>query len=37
MSDVVAGKTVFVNASNNDGKLTANAVAVGTDGANPPM
>lgn len=37
MSDVAAGKTVFVNASNNDGKLTANSVAVGTNGVNPPM
>jgi hypothetical protein len=37
LADVVAGKTVFINASNNDGKLTANSVAVGTDGANPPM
>jgi hypothetical protein len=37
MADVTAGKTVFVNASNDDGKLSANAVAVGTDGAKPPM
>lgn len=37
MADVVVGKTVFVNASNDDDKLSANAVAVGTSGAEPPM
>ncbi len=37
ISGVVKGKTVFINASNNDGKLTANAVAVGTKNAPPPM
>ncbi len=37
VADVVAGKVVFINASNDDGKLTANSVAVGTPGAPPPM
>lgn len=37
MADLATGKVVFVNASNDAGKLTANAVAVGTDGAPPPM
>jgi hypothetical protein len=37
MSDVAKGKVVFISASNDDGKLTANAVAVGTDSAQPPM
>ncbi len=37
MTDVMVGKVVFVGASNDDGKLTANSVAVGTDGAAPPM
>jgi len=37
MAALVKGKAVFVNASNDSGKLTANAVAVGTDGVPPPM
>ena len=37
MSDVVVGKQVFIGASNDDGKLTATSVAVGTPGAPPPM
>lgn len=37
MSEVTSGKTVFVSANNTDGKLSANAVAVGVDGATPPM
>ena len=37
MADVTMGKVVFVVANNDDGKLTANAVAVGTEGAPPPM
>ena len=37
MSDVTVGKVVFIGASNDDGKLTANAVAVGTPGTPPPM
>jgi hypothetical protein len=37
ISDLIKGKVVFVNASNDDGKLTANSVAVGTRGAPPPM
>ena len=36
-SDVKAGAAVFVNATKNDGKITANAVVVGSDGVNPPM
>ena len=37
LSDLSKGKTVFINASNDDGKLTANSVAIGTEGAPPPM
>ena len=37
LADVTKGKIVFINASNDDGKLTANAVAVGTPGVPPPM
>ncbi len=37
MADMTKGKVVFVIASNENGKLTANAVAVGTEGAPPPM
>ena len=37
MSDLVKGKAVFVLASDADGKLTANAVAIGADGVTPPM
>ncbi len=36
MSDVAVGKTVFIGASNDGGKVTANSVNVGTD-VNPPM
>jgi hypothetical protein len=34
---VATGKVVFVNASSDDGKLTANSVAAGTPGTPPPM
>ena len=37
MSEVTKGSTVFVNAMNDNGKVTANSVAVGTDGVKPPM
>ena len=37
LSDVTQGKTVFIVASNDGGKLTANSVSVGTEGVNPPM
>ncbi len=37
MSDVKPGKVVFVVANEADGKYTAGAVAVGTEGAPPPM
>ena len=37
MGDVVKGKTVFVIANAEGGKLSAAAVIVGTDGAPPPM
>ncbi len=37
ISDVTTGKVVFIGASNDDGKLTANSVNVGSDGVNPPM
>ena len=37
MSDVTQGKTVFVVANDDGGKLTAIAVNVGSDGVNPPM
>ncbi|HZB91795.1 MAG TPA: hypothetical protein VE397_10160 [Stellaceae bacterium] len=36
-SDVTPGSYVFVNGVSQDGKVTANAVAVGVDGARPPM
>lgn len=36
-ADVTKGKVVFVGASNDDGKLTANAVIVGTESVPPPM
>ncbi len=35
-SDVAVGKVVFIGASNDGGKITANSVNVGTD-VNPPM
>ncbi len=37
MSDVKPGQTVFVNGMTNGQTVTANAVAVGVDGATPPM
>jgi hypothetical protein len=37
LADLAHGKVAFVNASNVDGKLTANAVAIGSDGVTPPM
>ena len=36
-SDVTPGSSVFVNGVSQDGKVTANAVAVGVDGVTPPM
>jgi hypothetical protein len=36
-SDVTPGAGVFVNGVNQDGTVTANAVAVGIDGVKPPM
>jgi hypothetical protein len=36
-SDVTPGSAVFVNGVRQDGKVTANAVAVGVDGVTPPM
>ncbi len=36
-SEVTPGSAVFVNGVNQDGKVTANAVAVGIDGVKPPM
>ncbi len=37
MSEVTKGANVFVNATKDNGKLVANAVAVGADGLKPPM
>lgn len=37
MSELTKGATVFVNAMKDDGKVTANSVAVGTNGVKPPM
>jgi hypothetical protein len=37
MSDVTKGASVFINAVKDEGKITANAVAVGMDGMKPPM
>lgn len=37
MADLAKGKVVFVIANDDGGKLTAGAVAIGTDGAPPPM
>jgi hypothetical protein len=37
MSEVTKGAVVFVNATKDGGKVTANAVAVGSEGVNPPM
>lgn len=36
-SDLKAGATVFVNATSDGGKVTADRVVVGSDGVNPPM
>jgi hypothetical protein len=36
-SDVTTGKPVFINAVQQDGKVTANAIFVGVDGAAPPI
>lgn len=36
-SDVTEGSVVFINALQQDGKLTAAAVFVGVDGATPPI
>jgi hypothetical protein len=36
-SDVTPGSAVFVSGVSQDGKVTANAVAVGVDGVTPPM
>lgn len=37
MSEVTKGATVFVSATRDDGKVTANMVAVGAKGVTPPM
>jgi len=37
MADVKPGQTVFVNGMTDGQTVTANAVAVGVDGATPPM
>lgn len=37
MADISVGKVVFIVASNDGGKMTANLVAIGTEGAPPPM
>jgi hypothetical protein len=37
MSDVTKGANVFVNATKDEGKITAAAVAVGMNGVKPPM
>ena len=36
-SDVAPGSAVIVSGINQDGKVTANVVAVGIDGVKPPM
>jgi hypothetical protein len=36
-SEVKSGEYVFVNGVSQDGKVTANAIAVGVDGVMPPM
>jgi hypothetical protein len=35
--DVTVGKVVFINAVQDDGKVTAQAIFVGVDGATPPI
>jgi hypothetical protein len=37
MAELKAGARVFVRATKDNGKTTANFVAVGSDGVNPPM
>ena len=37
MADVAVGNTVFIVANNDESKLTANSVSIGTPGVNPPM
>jgi hypothetical protein len=37
VSDVTKGASVFINAMKDEGKITANAVAVGMNGVKPPM
>ncbi|HWA79328.1 MAG TPA: hypothetical protein VG848_03365 [Acetobacteraceae bacterium] len=37
LSEVVPGKTVFVNGRSDGGKVTAVSVVIGTKGVNPPM
>ena len=37
IADLVKGKTVFIIATNDDGKYSANSVTIGTDGVPPPM
>lgn len=37
VSEVKKGSVVFVNATKDNGKVMANAVAVGSEGVNPPM
>jgi hypothetical protein len=37
VSDVTKGASVFINAMKDEGKITANAVAVGVNGVKPPM
>ncbi|MDP9095971.1 MAG: hypothetical protein M3N26_05365 [Pseudomonadota bacterium] len=37
LSDVSVGKVVFIVANSDAGRLTANVVAIGTEGAPPPM
>jgi hypothetical protein len=36
-SEVTPGSSVFVNGVSQDGKVTANSVAIGVDGVRPPM
>jgi hypothetical protein len=37
VADLVKGKIVFIIATNDDGKYSANSVTIGTDGVPPPM
>ena len=36
-AELKPGAAVFINAASHGGTVTANAVAVGTDGVKPPM